>query len=357
MKFGFDCRYLRLDRHDGISRFTASLANALVPLCRAAGHELLFLINDEGQSRWLSTGVPTAIISAPTSAMEPRVALQINKYACDVVYSPMQTMGTRGRTFKVILTVHDLIYYKHPRPPREFNIFIRGLWRLYHLSWWPQRWLLNQADAVVTISETTSRLIERHKLTKRPVSIVANAADSFRVDVTSTKKSLVYMGSFMPYKNVETVVRGMTFLPDYELHMLSKVSPSEQTRLTRLVPGASLVFHDGVSDQEYANVLSTATALVTASRDEGFGIPVIEAMNAGTPVVISDIEIFREIAGDAALYFSPDSAEELADRIRQLEDLAVRADRIARGRAQAEKYNWDASAAALFDVLIKTASS
>lgn len=355
MKIGFDCRYLRYDRHDGISRFTASLATALVPLCKKAGHELLFLISDERQKHWLPAEIPTAHISSPTSAKEPRVALKVNKYGCDVVYSPMQTMGTRGRKYTVVLTVHDLIYYKHPQPPREFNFFVRGLWRLYHLSWWPQRWLLNHADAIVTISATTARLITRHKLTKRPVSIVANAADLLPVQIGPTKKSLAYMGSFMPYKNVETIVRSLAHLPEYELHLLSKISPSERARLTRIASTNTVVFHDGVSDQKYADVLSSATALVTASRDEGFGIPVIEAMRAGIPVVVSDIDIFREIAGDAAKYFSPDSPEGLAAAVRQLEDVAVRADCIARGHTQAKKYDWGASAKALFDVLVETA--
>jgi glycosyltransferase involved in cell wall biosynthesis len=164
------------------------------------------------------------------------------------------------------------------------------------------------------------------------------------------------MGSFMPYKNVDTLVRAAALLPEYTLHLMSRVTEQERRRLSELAPGARLVFHDGASDEEYAETLAAATALVTASHDEGFGIPLLEAMVLGTPVVVSDIPIFREIGGDAALYFAPDAPEEVAARVRQLEEDGAWAARSAAGRAQAERYTWDTSAKRLLDVLTATAS-
>ena len=97
---------------------------------------------------------------------------------------------------------------------------------------------------------------------------------------------LVYMGSYMPYKNVDTLVRAVAALPDHELHLLSRIGRAERERLTRLAPQARLVFHDGVTDAAYAELLAGATALVHASKAEGFGIPLVEAMRLGTPVVV-----------------------------------------------------------------------
>ncbi len=127
------------------------------------------------------------------------------------------------------------------------------------------------------------------------------------------------MGSYMPYKNVDTLVRAVAALPDHELHLLSRIGRDERARLTRLAPQARLVFHDGVSDAAYAELLSGATALVHASQAEGFGIPLVEAMRLGTPVVVSDIPIFREIGGDAALYFDPGNPESLVAALWSLE--------------------------------------
>lgn len=351
MKILFDCRYTRIGRHDGISRYTAGLVTAL-----AKRHPVTMLISDHAQLDMLPD-LPWELIGSPTSTGEPWVARQVNKLAPDVVFSPMQTMGGWGRRYRLVLTVHDLIYYRHPTPPRDLPAPIRLLWRLYHLSWWPQRFLLNRSDAVVTVSKTTKSLIAEHKLTKRPVHVVPNAADMPAIDPARTSrtapesKSLVYMGSFMPYKNVETLVRATALLPDYELHLMSRVTDAQRSRLTALAPNARVVFHDGVSDEEYAELLARATALVTASRDEGFGIPLVEAMTLGTPVVVSDIPIFREIGGEAALYFPADEPGELADRIRALEGDGEWAARSAAGRREAERFTWDASAEHLMTVL------
>jgi glycosyltransferase involved in cell wall biosynthesis len=351
----FDCRYTRLDRHDGISRFTASLVTEFAKL-----HQVIMLISDHRQLAMLP-GQPWELVSAPTSAREPWVAHQVRRLRPDVVYTPMQTMGGFGRDYRLVLTVHDLIYYRHRTPPRDLPAPVRLLWRLYHLAWWPQRMLLNRSDAVVAVSETTKDLIAGHRLTRKPVWVVPNAAavpESLRERTEGRlgpgSRTLVYMGSFMPYKNVDTLVRAAALLPDYELHLMSRVPDAERERLRGLAPQARLVFHDGASDDAYARLLLDATALVTASHDEGFGIPLVEAMSLGTPVVVSDIPIFREIGGAAAGFFPADDPAALAHEIRLLEDPALWRERSARGRAQAARYSWADSAAALLGVLRQT---
>ena len=355
MKVLFDCRYTRLERHDGISRYTAGIVSAL-----GKQHPVTMLISDHRQLEMLPD-LPWELIPSPTAVTEPWVARKVNALKPDVVFTPMQTMGGWGRKYRLVLTVHDLIYYSHPTPPRDLPAFVRGLWRLYHLAWWPQRLLLNRSDAVVTVSETTKRLIADHRLTKKPVYVVPNAADMpelapGRAERTAPEsRSLVYMGSFMPYKNVDTLVRAVALLPEYTLHLMSRVSDAEKARLSALAPGARLAFHDGVSDEEYAETLASATALVTASREEGFGIPLVEAMTLGTPVIVSDIPIFREIGGKAALFFEADSPEELVARVRHLEEKGVWAARSAAGRAEAQRYTWEASGRHLLTVLEATA--
>jgi len=354
----FDARYIRLEHHDGISRFSANLAAELARLVSQRDDlSLTVLVSQEGQRERIpfAGDLATLMISPPTSIREPFVAHEVNRIAPDVVFSPMQTMGSSGRRYRLVLTVHDLIYYRHPTPPREFNAALRGLWRLYHLSWWPQRWLLRGSDAVVAVSQTTRDVIAKHRLTTRPVYVVPNATDPMVagpvLDFGQRSKSLVYMGSFMPYKNVETLVRAMALLPDFELHLMSRISAKDRARLVALAPGARLVFHNGCTDSEYAQALRTATALVTASRDEGFGIPLVESMSLGTPVVVSEIPIFREIGGEAALYASVDSPEEFARAVYELGDRETWARHSTLSREQAARYSWSRSASALLDVL------
>jgi glycosyltransferase involved in cell wall biosynthesis len=349
MKIYFDCRYTRYERHDGISRFTSGLVTALAKL-----QPVTMIISDERQLSLLPD-LPWVLGPSPTAATEPWVARKFNALKPDVVYSPMQTIGPFGRRFGLVTTVHDLIYYENRTPPRDLAWPVRLIWRLYHLSWAPQRFVLGKADAHATVSETTRELMVKHRLTRHPITVVPNAVDAAvaAAEVRDTKPSrdLVYMGSFMPYKNVELLARGMHLLSGYTLHLLSRADDKTVARLTALAPAGSLEFHGGVSDEEYARILSTATALVTASLNEGFGLPLIEAMAGGTPVAVSDIAIFREIGSDAAVYFDPHDPSSFAAAIHELED-KERWDRLsARSIARAADFSWENSARALLTAL------
>ncbi len=352
MRVVVDCRYVRIGQHDGISRFTAGIVTEL-----GKRHPLTMLVHDHRQLDMLPPH-PWQLVSAPTSLREPFVALQVRKLRPDVVFTPMQTMGSWGRDYRLLLTVHDLIYYENRTPPRDLPAPVRLLWRLYHLAWWPQRMLLNRADAVVTVSETTAGLIREHRLTDRPVTVVPNAADAFGEPELPrhrpAKQRLVYMGSYMPYKNVDTLVRAVAALPDHELHLMSRIGDAERERLARLAPQARLVFHDGVTDADYARLLANATALVHASRAEGFGIPLVEAMRLGTPVVVSDIPIFREIGGDAALFFDPDDPRSMVTALRALERDGEWERRSEASVAAAARYTWAASAERLLELIRAT---
>lgn len=348
MKLVIDARYTRITHHDGISRYTAGLIAATSKLA-----EVTMLINDERQLPMLPD-VPYLKVTSPTSIMEPLVSLQINKLRPDVVFSPMQTMGTLGRKFPVILTLHDLIYYSHPHAPKFLPAPIRAGWFLFHQVYWPQRLLLNRADAVATVSNTTADLMRQHRLTKKHIGLVSNApTGSFarRDPALTPKKTLLYMGSFMEYKNVETLLRSMQYLPDYELHLLSGINEQRRQELSALIPqGANVVFHNGVSDQEYEELLSQCTALVTLSREEGYGLPLVEAMSMGTPVVVTDMAIFREVAEDSALYAAADDARGFAAQVKKLDQHSVWEDYSHRAIERAEHYSWEHSARQLLSL-------
>ncbi|PZQ91628.1 MAG: mannosyltransferase [Leifsonia xyli] len=353
MRILVDCRYTRVPRHDGISRFAAELTRALAPLAHAAGHEVVMVISDEAQLTMLPE-LPWELATAPTSPRELTIARRLNAFAPDVLFSPMQTIGSWGRRYGLVLTLHDLIYYRNRTPPRDLAWPIRLAWRLYHLAWWPQRMLLNRADEVATISQTTERLMREHRLTDRPITIVSNAADPVEADPARRQpasRELVYMGSFMPYKNVETLARALHELPGFRLHLLSRIGAADRARLEALAPAGALLVHDGVTDAEYGELLDRALALVTMSLDEGFGLPLVEAMVRGTPVVVSDIPIFREIGGEAAVYADPRNVTAVVRAIRGLDDAAEWERRSAAARRQADRYDWNRSARVLLELL------
>ncbi|MDO5635455.1 MAG: glycosyltransferase [Micrococcus sp.] len=368
MRLLLDARYTRTDFHDGISRYGASLAAAAATLARTpewSGRiQLGMLINDPAQLRLLPNEIPWHRVSAPTSPLEPLLARQINPLLPDVVFSPMQTMGTLGRRYGQILTLHDLIYYEHPTPPSSLPEPIRWLWRGYHLSYTPQRLLLNRADRVATVSATTAGLIAQHRLTRRPVDVIANAAQpvaTSRDPEGPRTRDLVYMGSFMSYKDVESLLEAVPLLPGYTLHLLSRISPARraeleeylvQARRRRGQHGGEVTFHGGVSDEAYTALVAQATALVTLSRAEGFGLPVAEAMAQGTPVIGSAMPIFEEIGGTTGGFLpvplTGDRGAALAQRVRELDAPGAFARASRAAVAQAATFSWEASARALF---------
>ncbi len=342
MKIVIDARFTRTDHHDGISRYGSSLIAAAAKLA-----DVSMLISDPRQLTLLPD-VPYTLINSPLSPMELFVARKVNNLGADVVVCPMQTMGSWGRKYGLVLTLHDMIYYENPTPPGFLPAPVRLLWRLYHKAYWPQRLLLNRADTVATISQTTRALMAKYRLTNRPVRIVSNAPQPDqqpRNPDDGAERSLLYMGSFMPYKNVETMITGMASLPGYTLHLLSRITPQRLAELEVLVPpGADIIFHNGVSDPEYTAMLQRATALVTLSRAEGYGLPLVEAMSVGTPVIASDIPIFREVGGDAVRYVDPGSPAAFAAAVRELDDDVQWREASLLSVKRAGQFSWDDSA-------------
>ncbi|MEE2523356.1 glycosyltransferase family 1 protein [Pseudarthrobacter sp. J75] len=348
MKIIIDARFTRTDHHDGISRYGASLIAATAKLA-----DVSMLISDPRQLALLPD-VPYTLINSPLSPTELFVARKVNRLGADVVVCPMQTMGSWGRKYGLVLTLHDLIYYENPTPPGFLPAPVRLLWRLYHKAYWPQRLLLNRADTVATISQTTRALMAKYRLTRRPVRIVSNAPQPDqqpRNPDAGADRSLVYMGSFMPYKNVETMIAGMASLPGYTLHLLSRITPHRLAELEVLVPpGADVIFHNGVTDPEYTALLQRATALISLSRAEGYGLPLVEAMSVGTPVIASDIPIFREVGGDAVSYVDPGSPAAFAAAVRRLDDAERWQEASLLSVKRAGEFSWEDSARQLVSV-------
>lgn len=354
MKLFFDARYIRTDFHDGISRYTTELANAVA----RQTDDVTFIISDEKQLKFLPDGVKHVMLHSVTSWKEPLSAFWLNKYHPDVVASPLQTLGSFGKRFKLILNLQDMTYYKHRTPPPQFSPLVRFVWWLFHLSYWPQRIALAGADIVATVSETSKKEIQEARLTRRPVIVVTNAARDLseflpsKSYVIGTPKNLVYMGAFIPYKNAEALIESLAYLPGKTLHLLSRIGAARKKELKKLIPeGAEVVFHNGISDEDYAKLLADNAVMVSASKSEGFGLPILEAQKIGVACVISDIEVFHEVAGHSALYADPDDPQSFAAKIAKLDDKEFREKLIEKGRENAERFSWDKSA----KVLIKAA--
>ncbi len=348
MRIVFDARYVRTDFHDGISRYSTELGNAL-----AALHPIVLLVSRVEQAEQFSFAGEVIVAPYPESWREMLTARLIERSGgADVVFSPLQTLGSWRRRFKLILTLQDLIYHRQNEAPPHLRPATRLLWMLYHRTYVFQRLTINRADSIATVSQTSKQEIVAARLTRKRVTVLSNAPRVFSgaevVQMEAPPKNLVYIGALMKYKNPETLIAGMQYLPGRTLHLLSRGTPKRLRELQALIPrDSNVIFHNGVTDEQYLDLLEDDAILVTATKDEGFGLPPAEALSIGVPVAISDIPVLHEVVGAGGMYFDPHDPRDFAQAVRSLDDRAIRSRMVELGLAHLSQFSWAKSAEAL----------
>lgn len=336
----------------GIGRFSMQLIRALHA---RPDVDVTALVCSDAQAAAIPD-IPQVRIFDPQGpgAFVPELALsrRLNRLRPDVVYSPIFYTGWIGRRYKLVLTIHDMIPFHFPRPPQYVGLLGRLGWRVFYATKLPLRFLLTRADRVATVSETARAEIERDLL-RRPVAVIPNSVEQVEppsVIDRSAATDIVYMGVFSQHKNVETLISALTHLPGMRLRLLSRIPEDRRTELEEYALGCGVfdrvVFHGGVTDAEYRDLLAQARCLVTASRLEGFGLPVIEAQQQGVPVACSDIPIFHEVAADAAEYFNPVDPVSCAAAIDRLSEPERSLELAVAGIENARRFTAEASAEA-----------
>ena len=234
------------------------------------------------------------------------------------------------------------------------------------------RAIARRADHVFTVSEYSQQQLSRHlDLPADKITVAHNGvsaefcpadAPNARAVVASEfgiqTPFLLYVGNFRPHKNVAGLLRAFDSLREkYRDHRLLLLG-ADGMQLDGLKKQArdlgmsnAALFVQNATQQSLIAAYNAADALVMPSFEEGFGLPVVEAMACGTPVVCSKTSSLPEIGGDAAEYFDPNDIEQMSDAIsRVLSDRALRASLRARGRARAAQFTWQRSAQIHVDV-------
>jgi glycosyltransferase involved in cell wall biosynthesis len=377
----YDLRFVRTDFHDGISRFSFELGreyshqNREVVFIATEAKlpkllEMLYIrpekaqIFRKGQKIADFAGdIRFIIINDPEEGLAElssgrRIAQFIPDGAEAVVYSPMQTVS-RNKKFKLILSLHDTIYYDYPTPPKNHPWFVRLGWRLLYSSPIWQSLILNRADAVVTVSKTSRKNIQKLKLTKKPVFVIYNAPPA---QMKKTKPfppirkidNLLYIGSSVPYKNIPYLIRAMEFLPNKTLYLaILNLPRSIEAQLKALVSpdGGKIEFVGNLSPAEMNNLYGKNTALVSASKAEGFGLPVVEAGVRGRMSLLANIAAFREVGEKSASYFDLDDPKNLSETLNALTPAEIEK-KCNLAVENATRFSWKKSAENLQKVIL-----
>ena len=357
MKVYYDARWILVEnRFDGISRYSHELA---WELAKQPGIEPVWIVYDGRQLAKLPDGEHIMVNSPYNQLAELLLPFTLNRHGAKLVYSPFFMMGTVGKRYKLVLTIHDLIYFTHRTPPQWYKWYERMAFWLFHVSYWPLRWQLNSANTVATVSNTARDELLKAHATKRNVVVVPNAVSPERFSDTTprqhaTMDGVVFMGAFTPYKNVECLIDAVALVPDVTLHLCGKLPPARrpeiEARIAERGITSRVVLYDGATDDQYRAALAQARCAMSASKLEGFGLPLIEAQQAGVPFGAADTPIFREVGDDSVLFFDPNNPEQAAEVIRAFADTTTSDTYVARGFKNAARYTWANSAGVAADI-------
>lgn len=243
-----------------------------------------------------------------------------------------------------VTTVHDFTYEHFVSGPR--------LW----VHAWQKRAAVKNSRGIICVSENTKRdLLHFHPwLEAQSVRVIYNGVSEAFFPIESPvphlrdflgfwpdKPYLLFVGDRSPYKNFDAFVGLAEYFPDMALVVVGG-KPFSKKESQRMKPLDSRLYHfRGVSSEVLNHLYNAASCLVYPSSYEGFGIPVLEAMKAGCPVIATNASSIPEVAGNAALLVNEPTPESLAVEIRRLEDPIFKLELVEKGFAQAAKFSWD----------------
>ena len=374
MKIGIDCRDLVGGSHTGTGRFVSNVIRCL-PL--TADPPALYLYGNQHTVFELPAHVRARTRRKYEGAAWwwDRITLprMVRRDKLDVFLSP--TYKAPGiRSCPVAITIHDLLLL---RMPPELSgrgaMYVRAFRPLAASS-------AARSTAVLTVSEhSRTDIIELLGVRREKTHVVGHCVspefrpvdDAARLEAARSAYGIegdyvLYVGSFGPHKNVDGLLRAFAALPGElrrRVHLVLVGQPAKRETdvhddIHRLDIPDRVQVTGHVSDEHLPALFSGASAFVTLSRWEGFGLPVLEAMACGTPVVCSNRAALPEVAGDATLMVDPEDANACAAALaRILTDDELRRTLTAKGRAQAAVFPPERFARLVIEALTTAANA
>ncbi|MFH0891293.1 MAG: glycosyltransferase family 1 protein [Candidatus Falkowbacteria bacterium] len=261
---------------------------------------------------------------------------------------------------KFVVTIHDLILTRHPtqRATTLNPIFYKIKYFVYKVI---IKSAIKRARKIIAVSQFTKNdIINQFKVNEKRITVTLEGiASEFKDDLKKNDKNvllrynikepyLLYVGNAYPHKNLEWLMGVFTAIrrekPALHLVLVGK-DDYFYSRLKKIVEkteSGHILFPGYIPDSDLRAVYRLSLAYVFPSLYEGFGLPPLEAMANGCPVITSGRTSMPEILGEAAMYFDPENKEEMIRQVdRVMSDQDLRLTLINKGFEQAKKYSWD----------------
>ena len=395
MQIVVNTRLLLKDKLEGISWFTYQTLSRITK--NNPDVHFVFLFDRQFDPEFIFSDNVTPMILSP-QARHPilyyawfqfSVKSLLNKLKPDLFLSP-DGFVCLGAKCKQLVVLHDINFYHHPND-------LKWLTGKYYNYFFPK--YAREATRIATVSEYSKMdIAKNYNIGLDKIDVVYNGIHDFFRPATEKEKQetktkftggsdyFVNVGSLIPRKNIPNLIRafalfrkesksnlklvlvGSQYWGTAEIHKiilengLKSVSPifydfdnpENPNQLDSIPKTADVIFTGRLSNEDLNLVLGSAVALTFVPYYEGFGIPLIEAMETQTPIITSDVTSLPEIAGDAALYVNPLNVVEIKDAMQKIyNNKELQQSLITKGNLQKQNFSWDKSADLLWQSCLK----
>lgn len=374
MRIAVNTIFLQKDQLEGYGHYANEVLSRMVK--QHPEHEFIFLFDRPYDQKFVYAENITPLV-IPPQARHPlafkywydvKVPLALRSAKADVWVQPF---GFASITTKIpqVLLVHDLAFKHYPQ-------FLPWYHRRYYQWFTPA--FLRKAAIVVTVSDfTRSDILAKYPMPPQKIRVVKGAARDIFTPVSWQEKEQVkdgyadgreyflFTGGIHPRKNLLNLLKAFSLFKKWQhsnmkLLVAGRLAWQYDEVLTKLKTYKyrnDVVLLDYLPEEQLARVTAAAYALVYPSYFEGFGLPLLEAMQSEVPVIASNTSSMPEIGGDAALYADPADPNAIAKHMLNLyRDETLRARLVAAGKEQAARFSWDTAAEQLWQIITEAAA-
>ncbi len=366
LTFGLDASRAARAHRTGTETYALELIKALAQLASSERRFRLYTPHPPQHTDWPDAPyIETRIIPWPRLWTHIRLAAELHRYPPDTLFVPAHVLPL-SCPVPAVVTVHDLGYLHYPEAHRRFD--------RWYLNWTTRRHTRVAGHIIADSQATKDDLVHFYQAIPEQISVVYLGRDETltpvkEVELIAAVKAkynltgdyLLYLGTLQPRKNLVRLVdafqQAITSLRNESLKLVIAgrqgwLYADIFERVQHLGLADRVIFPGFIADADKPALLSGALAYVFPSLYEGFGLPVLEAMACGTPVLTSQVSSLPEVAGPAALLVDPhETAQITSGLIKLITNTHLRRRLIEQGFQQIQKFSWSQTATQVLEIL------